>query len=74
MNGGENNKIFMRSWEIGEREEVAKEMVSFLPEKLSENNFYFFNSTKRKNRIQQTLKLLIDYKTRQIVAVKKGPK
>lgn len=51
MNRGENNKIFMRSWEIGEREEVAKEMVSFLPEKLSENNFYFFNSTKRKNRI-----------------------
>lgn len=51
MNRGENNKILMRSWEIGEREEVAKEMVSFLPEKLSENNFYFFNSTKRKNRI-----------------------
>lgn len=51
LNRGENNKILMRSWEIGEREEVAKEMVSFLPEKLSENNFYFFNSTKRKNRI-----------------------
>lgn len=43
--------ILMRSWEIGEKEKVAKEMVSFLSEKLSENNFCFFNSTKRKNRI-----------------------
>lgn len=54
MNRGENNKIFMRSWETGEREEVAKEMVSFLSflsEKLSKNNFYFFSSTKRKSRI-----------------------
>lgn len=38
----------MRVWETGEREEVANEMVYFLPGKLSENNFYFFNSTKRK--------------------------
>lgn len=51
INRGENNKILMRSWETGERGEVAKEMVSFLSEKFSENNFYFFSSTKRNTRI-----------------------